>query len=78
MEMPSFGENQPGDTYYFTLLSVYNVGVVNCAHIHSGEKEPQDHMYCHVYHEDIASNRANNVASLILKTLTEICVMREG
>ncbi len=77
MEMPSFGGNQPGDTYYFTPLSVYNLGVVNCAHIHSGETEPKDHMHCHLYHEGIASKGANNVASLILKTLTEIGVMRE-
>ncbi len=76
MEMQAFGGNQPGDSYYFTLLSVYNLGVVNCAHIHSEEAEPKDHMHCHVNHEGIASKGANNVASLILQILTEIGVMR--
>ncbi len=71
MEMPCFGGNQPGDTYYFTPLSVYNLGVVNCAHLYEGEPDPKDHMHCHVYNEGVASKGANNVASLILKTLSD-------
>ncbi len=37
MEMPSFGANYPGDTYYFTPI-VYNPGVVNCAHVYNGQR----------------------------------------
>ncbi len=69
--MPCFGSNQTGDTYYFTPLSVYNLGIVNCAHVHLGETVPKDHMHYHVYHEGIAIKEASNVASLILKTLRE-------
>ncbi len=41
MEIPSFGANQPCDAYYFTAMSVYNLRVVNCSHIHNGEVEPK-------------------------------------
>ena len=78
MEMPCFGSNQPGDTYYFTPLSVYNLGIVNCVYVHLGETVPKDHMYCHVYHEGIAAKGANNVASLILKTLTDSNIIRDN
>ncbi len=70
MEMPCFGGNQPGDSYYFTPLCVYNLGIVNCAHVHAGETDAKDHMHCHVYWECIVSKGENNVASLILKYLT--------
>ncbi len=71
MEMTCFGGNQLGDTNYFTPLSVYNLEVVNCAHLHKSENDPKDHMHCHIYHEGVASKGANNVASLILKTLSD-------
>ena len=32
MEMPAFNENHPGKTYYYSPLSVYNLGMVNHAH----------------------------------------------
>ncbi len=50
LEMPCFGVNQPGDTYYFTPLSVYYLGVVNCAQVHFGNTESKDHIHCYVYH----------------------------
>ncbi len=78
MEIPSFEGNQPGDTYYFIPLSVYNLGIVNFAHIQRGETEPKDHMLCHVYHKGVVSKGVNNIASLILKTLTETTITREG
>ncbi len=71
MEMPCFGGNQPGDIYYFTPLSVYNLGAVNCAHVHEGETDAKNQMHCRVHHEGIASKEATNVTSLILKTLTD-------
>ncbi len=77
MEIPSFGANQPGDTYYSTPMCVYNLEVVHCAHIHSGVTKPKDHMHCHVYHEGVDCKGANNVASLILKTFSDTNIMRE-
>ena len=76
--MPCFGGNQPGDTYYFTPLSVYNLGVVNCAHLYEGEPDPKDCMHCHVYNEGVASKGANNVASLILKTLSDANIIQKN
>ncbi len=75
--MPPFGVNQPGDTHFFTPMSVYNLGVVNCAHVYNDMTEPKDHIHCHEYHEGVTSERVNNVASLILKTLADIGIMRE-
>ncbi len=50
LEMPSFWGNLPDDTYYFPPLSVYNLEVVSCAHIHSGKTDPKDNMHWHDYH----------------------------
>ena len=30
MEMPWFGDTQPGDTYYYLPLTVNNLGIVDC------------------------------------------------
>ncbi len=53
IEMPCFGGNKPGDSYYFTPLSVSILAVVNCAHMHADETDAKDHMYCHVYQDGI-------------------------
>jgi len=37
-----------------------------------------DHMHAHVYHEGIGKKGANNVCSLIVKTLQYLNIMREG
>ncbi len=50
-------------------MSIYNLGIVNIAHIHQGDNEPKDHMHCHIYSEGVAGKGSNNVASLIMKTL---------
>ncbi len=76
MEVPFFGETQPGDSYYYTPMSVYNLGVVNSGHLHDGENEPKDHMHCHVYDEGIAGKGSNNVASLIMKTLHDLKLLK--
>ncbi len=72
MELPFVDETQTGDTYYYTPMIVYNLGVVNSAHIHDGDEEPNDHMHCHVYDKGIAGKGSNNVASLIMKTLENL------
>ncbi len=63
-----------------TLITIHHVVFTNyelwIVIIHSGETEPKDHMPCHLY-QDVASKGANNVASMILKTLSGTGIMRE-
>jgi hypothetical protein len=68
MELPSFNGEQPGSTYYYSPLSVYNLGMVDQSHKDCDGIEC-DHMHAHVYHEGIGKKGANNVCSLIVKTL---------
>ncbi len=37
-----------------------------------------NHMYCHVYHEGIGKMGGRNVALLIVKTLQDTNILREG
>ena len=76
MELPVFNDNQPGCTYYYSPLGVYNLGVVN--HDDYGDGEFKEHMYAHVYHESDGKKGANNVASLIMKTFLKIGILREN
>ena len=79
MELPSFKNEQPGTVYYFSPLNIYNLGVVNHAHVYEGkENDPKEHMYAHVYHEGIAKKGMNNVCSLIMKTLSELNLLRDS
>ncbi len=50
MELPMYNKEQPGCTYYFSPLSVYNLGVVNHAHIYD-DGWVSEHLHCHVYTE---------------------------
>ena len=77
MELPIFNHEQPGCSYYFSPLSVYNFGVVDQAYIDS-DGEIRDHMHAHVYHEGVGKKGANNVCSLIVKTLRLIGILREN
>ena len=77
MELSVFNDNQPGCTYYYSPLGVYNLGVVNHAHDY-GTGEFKEHIYAHVYHEGDGKKGANNVASLIMKTLLKIGILRES
>ena len=73
IELPVYNEEQPGITYYYnySALSLYNLGIVNHAHVY-GDGEVSKHMYCHVYHKGVGKKGANNVASLIVKTLHQL------
>ena len=73
-ELPVYNDEQPGCTYYYSPLSVYNLGVVNHAHDY-GNGMIAAHMHCHIYHKGIAKKEANNVASLIMKTLWQLNVL---
>ena len=68
MEIPVFNDKQPGPTYYYSPVGVYNLGVVNHAHVYN-DGTIGKHMYAHVYNETVGKKGANNVASLIVKML---------
>jgi hypothetical protein len=66
-----YNKEQPGCTYYFSLVSIYNLGVVDHAHVYD-DGQVSEHFHCHVYTEGIGKKGANNVASLIMKTLQKL------
>ena len=68
---------QPGCTFYYTPLTVNNFGVVDHSHDY-GNGTICIHMYCHVYHEGIGKKGDTNVASIIVKTLRDMNILRQG
>ena len=64
MEMPFFGKDQPGETYYFTPKTINLLGIVDC----NQEKEV---LHAYAYSEEEGSKGGNNVASLIMKHLVD-------
>jgi hypothetical protein len=68
MELPVYNIEQPGCMYYFSPMSIYKLGVVDHAHIYN-DGWVSEHLHCHVYTEGVGKKGANNVASLIMKTL---------
>ncbi len=78
MQLPVFNQEQPGTTYYYSPVNIYNLGVVDHAYVGNGDhKNPQEHIPSHVYHEGIGKKGANNVCSLLMKTLTDNGVLNE-
>ncbi len=61
-----YNANQPGCTYCYSPLSVYNLGMVHHAHEYTSG-EVKEYMYVYVIYKV-----ANNVASLVLKTLMQL------
>ncbi len=55
---------------------MYTLGVVDHAHVYD-DGRISEHMHCHVYHEGVGKKGANNVASLILKTLRRLNLLRD-
>jgi hypothetical protein len=74
MELPSYNSEQPSCTYYFSPLTVFNFGVVNQAHAYN-DGRVAEHMHAHLYHEGVGKKGANNVASLIIKTLRQLNIL---
>jgi hypothetical protein len=72
MQLPSFGTSQPGDTYYYTPLNVFNLGCVDVSH------PDGEHLYCHIYKEGDGKKGGDNVASLLMKTLRHLNLLQEG
>jgi hypothetical protein len=52
-------------------MSVYNLGVVDHAHVYD-DGWVFKHLHSHVYHKGVGKKGANNVASLIVKTLRQL------
>jgi hypothetical protein len=52
-------------------MSVYNLGVVNHAHVYN-DGQVSEHLHCHVYTEGVGKKGANNVALLIMKMLQKL------
>ena len=77
MELPTFSSEQPGMTYYFSPLTVNNLGIVDHAHVNEDGSVVM-HMHAHVYHEGVGKKGANNVASLLTKTLKDNNIIREN
>jgi hypothetical protein len=52
MELPVYNKEQPGITYYYSPLSIYNLGIVDHAHVYD-DGRVTEHMHCHVYHKGL-------------------------
>jgi hypothetical protein len=74
MELPVYNKEQPGCTYYFSPLSVCNLGVVNHAHVYK-DGRMSEHLHSHVYHKGVGKKGPNNVASLIVQTLRQLNIL---
>ena len=76
MELPIFNKEQPGCTYYYSPMTVNNLGMVDHAHKYPNG-QVGEHMHCHVYTDAVGKKGANNVASLIMKTLRGLNLLKE-
>ena len=56
LDLPHFGQNQPGETYYYSPLSVYEFGVVNLA---------TSKLNAFTYHEGEGRKGGDNVSPLV-------------
>jgi len=57
-------------------MTTNSFGIVNHSHNY-GNGNIDNHMYCHVYHEGVGKKGRTNVASLIVKTLREMKLLRD-
>ena len=57
LNLPHLGNEQPGDAYYFSPLSLYTFGIYNSV---------TGHLHAYVYDESEGSKGGNNVALLTL------------
>lgn len=57
LDLPHLGGEQPGDTYYFSPVWLYCLGIYDVA---------EDRLYAYLYDESSAKKGANNVASILL------------
>ena len=75
MEMPYFGAEQPGDTYYMSPLTINCFGLVDPTGMSSTDDDNPDltkwrhKLHAYVYAEGVAGCGGNNVFSLLIKNL---------
>ena len=69
--LPHFGDEQPGETYYFSPLSVFCFGTIDCSTL-------PEKMHALVYKEGEGKKGGNNVSSLILFLLKEKGILKKG
>lgn len=76
MELRVYTQEQPRVMYYYSLMSVYNLGIIDHAReYHNGKV--REHMYAHVYHKVVGKKGANNVTSLIVKAMRQLNLLCE-
>jgi hypothetical protein len=71
MGLPHLGEHQPGETYYFSPLTINCFGLANV-----GREDALLEAY--IYHEGEGKKGGNNVASLIMRYLDEQGYINRG
>jgi hypothetical protein len=76
MELPVYNNEHPRCTYYFSPMSVYNLGVVDYAHEYNNGRI-FEHLHSYVYQEGVGKKGANNVASLIVKVLRQLNLLHK-
>jgi hypothetical protein len=64
LALPYLGEHQPGETYYFSPLTINCFGIANVG-------LPKAQLSAYIYHEGEGKKGGNNVASLLRKYLDE-------
>jgi hypothetical protein len=64
LALPYLGEHQPGETYYFSPLTINCFGIANVG-------LPKAQLSAYIYHEGEGKKGGNNVASLLWKYLDE-------
>jgi hypothetical protein len=75
MVLPIFSSEQPSCMYYYSPMTVNNLGMVDHAHKYPAGTVGE-HMNCHVYTNAIGKKGANNMASLIMKTLRHLNLLQ--
>ena len=60
LDLPHVGEDQPGETYYFSPIALYCLGIVDSS---------TNKLFAYLYPESAAKKGANNTASCLLHYL---------
>ncbi len=75
MELPVYNKEKPGCTYYFSPLSVFNLGVVIHPNVYNRGRV-SEHLHYHVCQKGVGKKGANNVtSSLIVKMLQQLNIL---
>ena len=70
LDIPHFGDEQPGETYYYSPLNVFVFGIADVT------VQPT-HLYAYCYDEGTGKKGANNVASLLMHHLKSQQILKE-